>query len=48
VACGGAAAGDQNADACNTQCGRWLAHVFLPIRAVPNGSPWRDVPQRGA
>ena len=40
--CRGAAPGDQNADDCNGKCGRWLAHVFLPIAAVPNRSAWRD------
>src|SRR5258707_15353258 len=29
--CRGAAPGDQNADDCNGKCGRWLAHVFLPL-----------------
>ena len=30
------------------KCGRWLAHVFLPIAAVPNRSAWRDVPHNAA
>jgi hypothetical protein len=43
-----AAPGDQNADHRNTKCGRWLAHVFLPIAAVPNRSARRDVPHDAA